>query len=166
MVAALPRLPLADPAATCRRIGDLLATSMGGSSGVLLSIFFTAAGQKLAEGAGVADALDEGLDAHPLLRRRRPGDRTLIDALAPAIAALRRGGLAAAAAAAEAGAAATAEDAPAPAPAAPPTSAAATSPATPTPAPRPSPRCSPRSSERNVLRHRRLCRRLARAITS
>ena len=44
LVAALPGLPLADPAATCRRIGDLLATSMGGSSGVLLSIFFTAAG--------------------------------------------------------------------------------------------------------------------------
>ena len=55
VIAALPRLPLADAAATCRRIGDLLATSMGGSSGVLLSIFFTATGQKLAEGATVAD---------------------------------------------------------------------------------------------------------------
>ena len=51
LIAALPSLPLADPAATCRRVGDLLASSMGGSSGVLLSIFFTATGQRLAEGA-------------------------------------------------------------------------------------------------------------------
>ena len=51
LIAALPALPLADPAATCRRIGDILSASMGGSSGVLLSIFFTATGQKLAEGA-------------------------------------------------------------------------------------------------------------------
>ncbi len=109
VVAALPRLPLADPAATCRGIGDLLATSMGGSSGVLLSIFFTAAGQKLGQGAGLADALHDGLERIRFYGGAAPGDRTLIDALAPAIAALRSGGLAAAAAAAERGAAATAD---------------------------------------------------------
>ena len=81
---------------------------MGGSSGVLLSIFFTAAGQKIAEGAGLADALDEGLARIRIYGGAGPGDRTLIDALAPAIEALRTGGLAAAARAAEAGAAATA----------------------------------------------------------
>ena len=111
IVAALPRLPLADPAATCRRIGDLLSASMGGSSGVLLSIFFTAVGQKLGEkldgGASVPDALDEGLSRIRFYGGASPGDRTLIDALAPAIAALRTGGLAAAAAAAAQGAAAT-----------------------------------------------------------
>ena len=59
---------------------------MGGSSGVLLSIFFTATGQKLAEGAPLAEALARGPRPHPLLRRRRarrphadrrarPGDR-------------------------------------------------------------------------------------------
>jgi dihydroxyacetone kinase len=109
VVAALPRLPLADPAATCRRIGDLLASSMGGSSGVLLSIFFTATGQKLAQGVGVADALHEGLARVRFYGGAAPGDRTLVDALAPALAALRSDGLAAAAAAAEQGAAATAD---------------------------------------------------------
>jgi dihydroxyacetone kinase len=109
VIAALPRLPLADAAATCRRIGDLLATSMGGSSGVLLSIFFTATGQKLAEGAAVAEALHEGLARIRFYGGAAPGDRTMVDALAPAIAALRGGDLAAAAAAAETGAAATAE---------------------------------------------------------
>jgi triose/dihydroxyacetone kinase / FAD-AMP lyase (cyclizing) len=108
VVGALPRLPLADAAATCRCLGDLLATSMGGSSGVLLSIFFTATGQKLGRGAGVADALHEGLARVRFYGGAEPGDRTLIDALAPALAALRTGGLAAAAAAAETGAAATA----------------------------------------------------------
>lgn len=35
---------------------------MGGSSGVLMSIFFTAAGQKLGQGASVAEALNAGLE--------------------------------------------------------------------------------------------------------
>jgi len=35
--------PLKDPAATMASVGEILGTSMGGSSGVLLSIFFTAA---------------------------------------------------------------------------------------------------------------------------
>ena len=99
---------------------------MGGSSGVLLSIFFTATGQKLADGAPLAAALGEGLDRIRFYGGAAPGDRTLIDALAPAIDALATGGLAAAARAAEAGAAATAAHEPAPAPAAPPTSAAPT----------------------------------------
>ncbi|RWF93281.1 MAG: DAK2 domain-containing protein, partial [Mesorhizobium sp.] len=44
-------LPLAHQAATLATIGDTLGTSMGGSSGVLLSIFFTAAAQSLNGGA-------------------------------------------------------------------------------------------------------------------
>ncbi len=101
-------------AATARRVGDILASSMGGSSGVLLSIFFTAAGQKLADGAPLAAALGEGLDRIRFYGGAAPGDRTLIDALAPAIDALATGDLAAAARAAEAGAAATAGDGPRP----------------------------------------------------
>ena len=108
LIAALPTLPLADPAATCRRIGDILSASMGGSSGVLLSIFFTATGQRLAEGAPLLDALTEGLARIRFYGGAAPGDRTLIDALAPALDALASGGLAAAAHAAETGAAATA----------------------------------------------------------
>ena len=48
----IAQLPLADLPATFAAIGATLGTSMGGSSGVLLSIFLTAAGQGLAEGRG------------------------------------------------------------------------------------------------------------------
>ena len=81
---------------------------MGGSSGVLLSIFFTATGQRLAEGADLPAALAEGLARIRFYGGAAPGDRTLIDALAPALDALRQGGLADAARAAATGAEATA----------------------------------------------------------
>ncbi|WP_203425740.1 dihydroxyacetone kinase subunit DhaK [Sinorhizobium sp. BG8] len=100
-------LPLADPAATLAIIGNTLGTSMGGSSGVLLSIFFTAAAQKLSEGAGVPDALLAGLERMTFYGGASPGDRTMVDALDPALRALREGGAAAAARAARAGADAT-----------------------------------------------------------
>ncbi|TGQ77399.1 DAK2 domain-containing protein, partial [Mesorhizobium sp. M8A.F.Ca.ET.208.01.1.1] len=54
-------LPLADRAATVATIGDTLGASMGGSSGVLLSIFFTAAAQSLGFGATLPKALLAGL---------------------------------------------------------------------------------------------------------
>lgn len=107
VLAALPQLPLADAAAACRRIGEILSSSMGGSSGVLLSIFFTATGQKLAAGGSAVEALGEGLARMRFYGGAAPGDRTLIDALAPALAALP-GGLSAAAQAAREGAEATA----------------------------------------------------------
>ncbi len=108
VLAALPDLPLADPAVACGRIGEILSASMGGSSGVLLSIFFTATGQRLAEGAAVSEALSAGVDRMRFYGGAGPGDRTAIDALAPALAALDAGGLGAAAVAARAGADATA----------------------------------------------------------
>ncbi|KMO21880.1 dihydroxyacetone kinase subunit DhaK [Methylobacterium platani] len=108
VLADLDRLPQAEPAALCRALADRLGRVAGGSSGVLMSIFFEAAGAGLAAGAGWPAAFDEGavrLQAHG---GARPGDRTLLDALVPALQALRSGGLAAAARAAADGAAATA----------------------------------------------------------
>ncbi len=61
---------------------------MGGSSGVLMSIFFTAAGQKLGQGASVAEALNAGLEQMKFYGGADEGDRTMIDALQPALAAL------------------------------------------------------------------------------
>ncbi len=108
ILAALPSLPLADPTATCERVGALLASSMGGSSGVLLSIFFTAAGQSLFLGADLPEALSEGLVRIRYYGGAEPGDRTMIDAIDPALRALEADGWAAAARAARAGAEATA----------------------------------------------------------
>ena len=101
-------LPLNDTAALLERIGERLATVMGGSSGVLLSIFFTAAGQKIREPASIAEALMAGLMQMKHYGGAQPGDRTMIDALQPALEALKTGSLNAAADAATKGAKATA----------------------------------------------------------
>ncbi|MEZ5796970.1 MAG: dihydroxyacetone kinase subunit DhaK [Paracoccaceae bacterium] len=105
--AALDRLPLADPTQLYRAIGMELSQTMGGSSGVLLAIFFAAAGDASASGRDWTGALAAGLDRVMQVGGARPGDRTMIDALAPALAALPQG-LPAAAQAARQGATATA----------------------------------------------------------
>ncbi|RRI01177.1 DAK2 domain-containing protein [Mesorhizobium tamadayense] len=100
-------LPLAKTA-TLAAIGDILGTSMGGSSGVLLSIFFTAAAQSLNGGASFSKALLAGLERMTFYGGAKVGDRTMVDALEPALKALDAGGPEAAASAARHGAEATA----------------------------------------------------------
>ncbi|MEZ5754774.1 MAG: dihydroxyacetone kinase subunit DhaK [Paracoccaceae bacterium] len=107
LAAALDRLPLADPTQLYRAIGIELSQTMGGSSGVLLAIFFAAAGDASASGKDWIGALSAGLDRVMQVGGAAPGHRTMIDALAPALAALPQG-LPAAAAAARKGADATA----------------------------------------------------------
>ncbi|MER8657019.1 dihydroxyacetone kinase subunit DhaK [Mesorhizobium sp. M0847] len=104
----LDTLPLADPAATLAAIGDSLGVAMGGSSGVLLSIFFTASAQASNVGATLSKALLAGLDRITFYGGARVGDRTMVDALEPALKALDAKGLDAAATAARHGAEATA----------------------------------------------------------
>ncbi|EKP27499.1 dihydroxyacetone kinase [Klebsiella michiganensis] len=82
------QLPLANLATLLALIGERLTVVMGGSSGVLMSIFFTAAGQKLEQGASVAEALNAGLAQMKFYGGADEGERTMIDALQPALAAL------------------------------------------------------------------------------
>jgi ATP-dependent dihydroxyacetone kinase len=96
---ALDRLPLADPTQLYRAIGDELSQTMGGSSGVLLAIFFAAAGDASASGRDWIGALQAGLDRVKQVGGADEGHRTMVDALAPALGALRDGPGAAAAAA-------------------------------------------------------------------
>lgn len=107
LLAALDRLPLADATQLYRAIGMELSQTMGGSSGVLLAIFFAAAGDASASGKMWIGALAAGLDRVMQVGGAAPGHRTMIDALAPALAALPQG-IVDAAAAARAGANATA----------------------------------------------------------
>ena len=72
---------------------------MGGSSGVLLAIFFAAAGDASSSGLQMRDALKAGLERMQQIGGAKPGDRTMIDALHPALEALGDGFAAAAAAA-------------------------------------------------------------------
>lgn len=93
VLADLDRLPFADPSALCAAIADRLSTVMGGSSGILLSIGVSAMGATLA-GATVPDwpaALFEGVQRIQYYGGAHEGDRTMLDALLPAIAALKSG---------------------------------------------------------------------------
>ncbi|MEO9574049.1 MAG: dihydroxyacetone kinase subunit DhaK [Tateyamaria sp.] len=104
---ALDRMPLADLTQLFRAIGNELSQTMGGSSGVILAIFFGATGDACASGKPTPKALKAGLDRISQVGGAAQGDRTMIDALAPALAALPEG-ISVAAAAARTGADGTA----------------------------------------------------------
>ncbi len=87
---AMDRLPLADPAQLYRAIGLELSQTMGGSFGVLLAIFFAAAGDAASSGLPMPEALQAGLRRIQEIGGARPGDRTMVDALAPALDALEK----------------------------------------------------------------------------
>ena len=104
---SLDKMPLADLTQLFPALGNELSQTMGGSSGVILAIYFNAAGDACAGGAPVDKALKEGLKRVSEVGGAQVGDRTMIDALAPALEAMS-GGLGAAAAAARSGADSTA----------------------------------------------------------
>ncbi len=104
---SLDRMPLADLTQLFPALGNELSQTMGGSSGVILAIYFNAAGDACAGGAPVEQALVEGLERVSQVGGAHVGDRTMIDALSPALDALPSG-IGAAAAAARTGADSTA----------------------------------------------------------
>ncbi len=117
VLARLDESPPADPAALLKQVGMTLVSTIGGASGPLYGTFFL----RMAAGAGDADALDgagfaaalrAGLDGVVARGKATAGDKTMYDALAPAVDALDAalgagdglgGALRAAAAAADAG---------------------------------------------------------------
>ncbi|MEW9612546.1 dihydroxyacetone kinase subunit DhaK [Shinella sp. S4-D37] len=103
LVKAIDRLPLSDHTQLLRAIGQELSQTMGGSSGVLLAIFFAAAGDGASSGLPVGEALRAGLARMQEIGGARIGDRTMVDALSPALDALGES-VTAAATAARAGA--------------------------------------------------------------
>ncbi len=106
--ARLDAMPLADLTQLFPALGNELSQTMGGSSGVILAIYFNAAGDACAGGAPLHKALAEGLTRVSDVGGAQVGDRTMIDALAPALAALSDG-MGASAAAARKGADNTAQ---------------------------------------------------------
>lgn len=91
LIKAIDRLPLSDHTQLYRAIGQELSQTMGGSSGVLLAIFFAAAGDAASSGLPMADALKAGLVRMQEIGGARLGDRTMVDALSPALDALGQG---------------------------------------------------------------------------
>ncbi|MGW4569240.1 dihydroxyacetone kinase subunit DhaL [Streptomyces sp. NPDC004561] len=99
------------PGAVLTRAGRQLISTVGGASGPLYGTLLRRAGKALGEDAEVseaqlAEALRAGVDGVMALGGAAPGDKTMIDALMPAVDALGDG-FAAARAAAEEGAVAT-----------------------------------------------------------
>lgn len=103
--ANVSKMPLADVPSFFAAASDGFMRSMGGSSGVLMAIFFAAAGSSKGTWQ---NALQAGLAKMMAYGGAKVGDRTMIDALVPALDVLVKGGnLAAAAKAARKGADAT-----------------------------------------------------------
>lgn len=96
---SMDRMPLADLTQLFRALGNELSQTMGGSSGVILAIFFSATGDACANGQPTAEALLTGLKRISQVGGAQQGDRTMIDALQPALKALTDGAGAAATAA-------------------------------------------------------------------
>jgi len=107
---SIDALPLANGAALLQSIGERLLRTAGGSSGVLLSILFTAAAQRFERADQWGEALLSGLQQMKRYGGAQLGDRTMIDALEPALNELiSSNSLKAAAMAARKGADGTAE---------------------------------------------------------
>ena len=107
---AIGKLPLASTGDAFAAISNTLTATMGGSSGVLLAILFAAAGVAANEGHSAAKAMQAGFDKMKHYGGANLGDRTMVDALQPALEALVAGkGLNFAAIAARKGALATAK---------------------------------------------------------
>lgn len=91
LIDAMDTLPLADHTQLYRAIGLELSQTMGGSSGVLLAIFFAAAGDASSSGQPMHLALQSGLTRLRQIGGANPGDRTMVDALNPALEVLHEG---------------------------------------------------------------------------
>jgi triose/dihydroxyacetone kinase / FAD-AMP lyase (cyclizing) len=91
LIGAIDHLPLADHTQLYRAIGLELSQTMGGSSGVLLAIFFAAAGDAASSGLTMQGALLAGLARMQQIGGAKLGDRTMIDALQPALESLDQG---------------------------------------------------------------------------
>ena len=87
LISKLDELPLADHTQLFRAIGQELSQTMGGSSGVLLAIFFAAAGDSSSSGSDIPNSLLDGLKRMKEIGGAELGDRSMVDALEPALSA-------------------------------------------------------------------------------
>ncbi|MFI5099895.1 MAG: dihydroxyacetone kinase subunit DhaL [Actinomycetes bacterium] len=94
-VAALDEGAFTDPSALFTKVGMTLVSTVGGASGPLYGTLFLRFGGALPDtgpvtGAQLAAALRAGLDGVVTRGKAEAGDKTMFDALAPAVAALDR----------------------------------------------------------------------------
>jgi dihydroxyacetone kinase-like protein len=95
IVQALAETPADGPGELLTMAGTTLIRRVGGASGPLYGTFFRQAGKALGDAATVSPgdlvtALEAGLAGVQKLGGAQPGDKTMVDALTPAIEALAR----------------------------------------------------------------------------
>jgi phosphoenolpyruvate---glycerone phosphotransferase subunit DhaL len=83
-----------DIGAMLKAVGVALVSSVGGAAGPLYGTLFlqmgaATAGASALDLAGLADALEAGVKGVQARGKAEPGDKTMVDALLPAVAALR-----------------------------------------------------------------------------
>src|SRR4051794_617912 len=83
-----------DIGATLKAVGMALVSSVGGAAGPLYGTLFlqmgaATTGASTLDAAAFADALDAGIKGVQARGKAEPGDKTMVDALLPAAAALR-----------------------------------------------------------------------------
>ena len=93
VIAALDESPSADMAALCKQAGMTLVKSVGGASGPLYGTFFLRMASALGpvdtvDPQGFANALRTGVAGVVQRGHAQAGDKTMVDALAPALDAL------------------------------------------------------------------------------
>jgi phosphoenolpyruvate---glycerone phosphotransferase subunit DhaL len=86
-----------DIAATFKAVGMALISSVGGAAGPLYGTLFlqmgtASAGQDALDLEAWTDVLDAGVKGVQARGKAEPGDKTMLDALLPAVEALREGG--------------------------------------------------------------------------
>ena len=92
-VAALDELGPTSPGPMFTKVGMTLVSTVGGASGPLFGTLFLRMGTSLGDSEAaspdqVAAALHAGLDGVEARGKAQPGDKTMFDALAPAVGAL------------------------------------------------------------------------------
>ncbi|WP_437319942.1 dihydroxyacetone kinase subunit DhaL [Sorangium sp. So ce385] len=90
----LGRLDRGDVGALLRDVGMTLLSTVGGASGPLYGTLFRDAGQRVAGAAALdlaalAGCLEAGLEGVRRRGKASPGDKTMVDALVPAVDALK-----------------------------------------------------------------------------
>eukprot|EP00038_Savillea_parva_P012412 m.204500 g.204500 ORF g.204500 m.204500 type:complete len:607 (-) comp22552_c0_seq1:145-1965(-) len=103
------KLPLHSGPALLTALADIVSESTGGTSGALIEVGLRAGASSLREGATWPEAFEAGVSAVKFYGGAEQGYRTMLDALLPAVDAVKEGDWAAAAAAAKRGADATAD---------------------------------------------------------
>ncbi|GAA0491596.1 dihydroxyacetone kinase subunit L [Paractinoplanes deccanensis] len=92
VVSALEAEPPDSPSALLKKVGMTLISKVGGASGPLYGTAFLRMAAAAGDSVELGKVLRAGLDGVTARGKAEPGDKTMVDALTPAVAVLEGGG--------------------------------------------------------------------------